>query len=1546
MPERGEARGNSGRRSCFVEPCHGIESSKWAIFGKQNWRCGMNRKLGYGAKLRANLEPTKGVGRLRQQDGGHGSQNPLRRGRSDHCKTLGVSLGGAAVGADLGGSSKYSNENFEGRRGESLPTLETTQSEVGSSGWKSTARRAVSGAPHAALENPKDRVPPTPGRTHNRIRSPRPKAIVSNEANAVMDQTVGFGDQSLKVLDHVSRTMVFASMNFKRFAMVDDSRRSKLYWLGSHKRDLKGGKITGKGKISTGKLDFKDVYFVKELKFNLFSVSQMCDKKNSVVFTDTECVVLSPNFKLLIESHVLLRVPRKDNMYNVDLKNIVPSGGRKPTLSFMRPFGCLVTILNTLDHRRTRIVEENLHVKFSEETPNIARNRPNWIFDIDALTKSMNYKPVVAGNQTNGNAGTKENIDAGQARKKTVFSQEYILLPLLTSDQSLSKGNEDSEVPSTKKPRINQEKDANVNSINNINAASDGNNTNNVNTVSLTVNAAGLEDNPTHENIVYGCDDDPNMPNLEEIAYSDDDEYVGVEADMNNLNTFIHVSPIPTIRLHKDHPLEQIIGDIHLTPQTRRMTKSVTEHEGLDFVDLPYGNKEALGTKWVYRNKKDDRGIVVRNKATLVAQGYTQEECIYYNDVFALVVRIEAIRLFLAYASFMNFIVYQIDVKSAFLYGTIERRCLCVPTSRKKFDFATVKTTSTPIETNKALLKDKEAADVDVPGEVICVTMKLIIPKDACYEMIMLHNFKQNWVVGSESYQLRSGEDLKTGNGAATTASSLEAEQDNGNINRTQSMATLNESFPQGTSSYSGPRCQNTILRGAEAQIRFVATSKQSNNPPLSRVNTLGSGEDIMKLKELMELLLVYAARHSLTTVRHKLMLPDITSYCWFWATAEAKTVNGERQIQSQIDKKKVIITEKSVRSDLMLEDAEGIECLPNDVIFEQLTLMGAKTTAWNEFSSTMASAIICLATNQKFNFSKYIFDHMMKILEGGVKFLMYARRITPLIKTMMVQVPEDMGEDSVAPTDSHFTPIITQPSLSKPQKKKSKRKQRKESSTTDPIPDEATNEEPISTHSCDPPQSAKTAQAKEIAILKKRVKQLEKKKKSRTSGLKMLRKVGSASRVESSNDVSLGAQEDASKQGRKIADLDADAEVTLIDETQEIYDEEMLFDIQDDLQGEEVVAKKEVAEKDVSVVDPVTTAGEVVTTASATTIVDELTLAQTLIEIKAAKPKAVTTFATTITTVVASTRPKVKGIIFHDEEEQEYAFTPIVYSSQLPQEKDKGKGKMGEPEKPLMKKDQIALDEELALRLHAEEQTELEKERRVAEQRSKPPTKTQIGNIMCAYLKNMGGYKHNQLKGRSYEEIQKLFDKAYKQVNSFVSMDSEVVKSKEAEMKRNIEIVKDDEVAIDDIPLATKPPMIVEYKINKDGRMRYFKLIRVDGSSKRYSSMIKMLQDIDREDLETLWKLVKAKHGNTRPEEDYERVLWGDLKLSKIYSSGINKVDEDKETAELQSLMEVIPDEKDVAIDVVPLATKSPKIVDSLTDFLVYKRKVPGHNV
>nr|GEZ15904.1 ribonuclease H-like domain-containing protein [Tanacetum cinerariifolium] len=118
--------------------------------------------------------------------------------------------------------------------------------------------------------------------------------------------------------------------------------------------NLKGRKITGKGTIKTGELDFENVYFVKELKFNLFSVSQMYDKKNSVLLNDTECVVLSPDFKLTDENHFLLRVPRKNNMYSVDLKNINPKGG----LTYL--FAKATSDESRLWHRRLE------HLKFKQ----------------------------------------------------------------------------------------------------------------------------------------------------------------------------------------------------------------------------------------------------------------------------------------------------------------------------------------------------------------------------------------------------------------------------------------------------------------------------------------------------------------------------------------------------------------------------------------------------------------------------------------------------------------------------------------------------------------------------------------------------------------------------------------------------------------------------------------------------------------------------------------------------------------------------------------------------------------------------------------------------------------------------------------------------------------------------------------------------------------------------------------------------------------------------------------------------------------------------
>ncbi|GKA51966.1 putative ribonuclease H-like domain-containing protein [Tanacetum coccineum] len=466
----------------------------------------------------------------------------------------------------------------------------------------------------------------------------------------------------------------------------------------------KGGKITRKGKIRIGKLDFEDVYFVKELKFNLFSISQICDKKNIVLFTKTKCLVLSPDFKLLDEcqeNRVLVTKPHNKTTYEL-------LHGRPPSISFMRPFGCLVNILNTLDplgkfdgkaddgffvgysinnkdfrvfNTRTRKAEENLHITFLENKPNVAGSGPDWLFDIDLLTNSMNYEPVTAGNQTNKNSSNDAVTD--DASKKT-------------NEELVNEGERNGQ--KKEGGTSNKEDDQNVQdfkvALDNLLVQQKkgyANSTNRDSTVSPSVSTAGQ----SFTNADY-LPTDSLMPDLEVTAdllntgiFSGayDDEDVGAEADLNNLETTMNVSPIPTTRIHKDHPKDQIIRDINSATQTRRMTKIFKElamieamqDELLQFrlqkvwrlVDLPKG-KHAIRTKWVYRNKKDERGIVVRNKARLVAQGYTQEEGIDYDEVFAPVAKIEAIRLFLAYESFMGFIVYQMDVKSAFLYGTIE----------------------------------------------------------------------------------------------------------------------------------------------------------------------------------------------------------------------------------------------------------------------------------------------------------------------------------------------------------------------------------------------------------------------------------------------------------------------------------------------------------------------------------------------------------------------------------------------------------------------------------------------------------------------------------------------------------------------------------------------------------------------------------------------------------------------------------------------------------------------------------------------------------
>ncbi|GJT39696.1 putative ribonuclease H-like domain-containing protein [Tanacetum coccineum] len=224
------------------------------------------------------------------------------------------------------------------------------------------------------------------------------------------------------------------------------------------------------------------------------------------------------------------------------------------------------------------------------------------------------------------------------------------------SNPSSDDGNKVDEDPRKDSKCNDQEKEDTVNSTNNVNAAS----TNEVNVV------GGKKS--------IKLPDDLNMPALEDYSIFDftrDDENDGVVADMNNLDTTIQVSPIPTTRIHKDHPLDQ-----------EEPKKVIYALKDLSWIEAM--QEELLQLK----NKKDERRIVIRNKARLVAQGYTQEEGIDYSEVFAPVVRIEAIRLFLAYASFKDFVVYQMDVKRAFLYGKIEEEvCVCQPPRFEDPDF-------------------------------------------------------------------------------------------------------------------------------------------------------------------------------------------------------------------------------------------------------------------------------------------------------------------------------------------------------------------------------------------------------------------------------------------------------------------------------------------------------------------------------------------------------------------------------------------------------------------------------------------------------------------------------------------------------------------------------------------------------------------------------------------------------------------------------------------------------------------------------------------
>nr|GEU55859.1 hypothetical protein [Tanacetum cinerariifolium] len=298
----------------------------------------------------------------------------------------------------------------------------------------------------------------------------------------------------------------------------------------------------------------------------------------------------------------------------------------------------------------------------------------------------------------------------GQSSMETGHRQEYILMPLWndgslfdSSSKDSDGDNKDNDGPCKESEFDNQERPNAENHTKDVNTAGPSINTasSNINTTSPTVKTIRQSDD------FFG-------------AYNDLRSLDRVEVDISNIFTTYPVPTTPNTRIYKDHSLDNVIGDIQSSVQTKRMTVTTDEqgfisaiykektHEdiytclfacfslqeepkwitnALKDPAWPRG-KKAIGTKWVFRNKKDERGIVIRNKAGLVAQGFTQEEGIDYDEVFTPVARIKAIRLFLAYASFMGFLVYHMDVKSAFLYQRIKEQVyVCQPLGFEDPDF-------------------------------------------------------------------------------------------------------------------------------------------------------------------------------------------------------------------------------------------------------------------------------------------------------------------------------------------------------------------------------------------------------------------------------------------------------------------------------------------------------------------------------------------------------------------------------------------------------------------------------------------------------------------------------------------------------------------------------------------------------------------------------------------------------------------------------------------------------------------------------------------
>nr|GEU69074.1 hypothetical protein [Tanacetum cinerariifolium] len=1291
-----------------------------------------------------------------------------------------------------------------------------------------------------ALQNVPSFVHPSPKTSNSPPRVTAAQDPVVSAAQGIQGKWVW--RPKCLILDHDSCT-TSASMTLKQFDYNDALGRSKSdkgvidsgclrHMIGnmSYLSDFeelnggyvafrgnpKGGKISGKGKIKTGMLDFEDVYFVKELKFNLFSVSQMCDKKNSVLFTDTECLVLSHDFKLPDESQVLLRVPREKNIYNVNLKNIVPS--RDLTCLFTKATidesnlwhksrftwvfflatkdktsPILKTFITDLENQlslKVKVIRSDNGTDFDNSDLNqfcgMKGSGPTWLFDIDSLTRTTNYQPVITRNQTNPSAGFQDKFNAEKAGEEN--DQQYVLFPIWSSG-SLNPQNNDKDATFDEKEHDAKKPESEVN-VSLSSSAQSGkqddktkkkakgkcpvesstgyrplsvefedcskNSSNEVNVAGFIVLTAGQNSSNSTNPI--------SAVELEDITYSDDENVVGAEADFNNLETSITVSPIQPIRIHKDHP-----------------------DEGID-----------------------------------------------YEEVFAPVARIKAIRLFLAYASFMGFMVYQMDVKSVFLYGTIEEEVyvyqplgfedpdhpdkvykvvkalyglhqaprawyetlanyllenddiifgatnkdLCksfekmmkdkfqmssigeltfflglrvkqkkdgifisqdkyVAKILKKFGLTEGKSASTPIDTEKPLLKDPD----------VCARARFQVTPKASHPHAVKMIFR--YLKGKPHLGLWHPKDSPFDLVAYSDSDYAEAEYVVAASCCAQVLWIQTQLLDYGPDqTVSGKDNSNPLMADNLLKIVWFSTHHVTLNEELASPKENGSWQTTTG-KEISNPFMAGSLPKAI-----------LTTFIQFWNTVSIKRDNDITRLQYLVDKKKVVVTEAAIREVLQLDDAEGVDCLPNEEIFVELAHIGKGFLRVETllFEGMLVGQVIKKGGNAE--------EHVQDVTDD-----------------------DDAQGDDTAPYGEVLT-VSQEPSIPSPTLP-----------TPPPQPPQVLPSTSQVQHT--PPQSPQM-----------RLKKLEKRNRVKVLKLRRLKRVGTSQMVDTSKDT---VMDDKSNHGRIIDEMDKDDVVTLMDDKEEDKKEKKAKE-------DEPAELKEVV--------------NVVTTAKL--ITEVITAARTTIF--AAEPQVPAAPAK----VVAAPSRRRKGVVITDPKE-ESTTSPIIPAET--KSKDKGKGIMLHVE---LNKDidwDVAIDH---VKQKAKEDPAMQRYQVI---KKKPQTEAQARKHMIMYLKNVAGFRLDYFKGMSYDDIRPIFEAMFKLNIEFLLKTKEHMEEEESralqsinetpakkaakrrklnkeveDLKRHLEIMpdEDDDVYTKATPLAKKVP-VVDYEIINLNNKPYYKIIRAD---------------------------------------------------------------------------------------------------------------------